>query len=66
MGWASSSDYQQGLTMKFLSKEDAIRFAEKQGWNYYVQEPKTKKFVKKAYADNYLYSPNKLRLFKTK
>ncbi|KAI8380644.1 ETC complex I subunit conserved region-domain-containing protein [Choanephora cucurbitarum] len=66
MGWASSSDYQQALTMKFISKEDAIRFAEKQGWHYYVQEPKTTKFVKKAYADNYLYSPNKLRMFKTK
>jgi hypothetical protein len=26
-----SSDYQQALTMKFNTKEDAIRFAEKQG-----------------------------------
>lgn len=26
-----SSDYQQALTMKFISKEDAIKFAEKQG-----------------------------------
>ncbi|KAI9314333.1 ETC complex I subunit conserved region-domain-containing protein [Dichotomocladium elegans] len=47
IGWASSADYQQALTMKFLSKEDAIQFAEKQGWSYYVQEPKKAKFVKK-------------------
>ncbi|KAG1140221.1 hypothetical protein G6F37_004223 [Rhizopus arrhizus] len=66
MGWASSSDYQQSLTMKFNTKEAAIKFAEKQGWKYYVQEPKTPKFVVKAYGDNYKYSPNKLRLFKTK
>ncbi|EIE89159.1 hypothetical protein G6F46_009675 [Rhizopus delemar] len=66
MGWASSSDYQQALTMKFNTKEDAIRFAEKQGWKYSIQEPKTPKFVVKAYGDNYKYSPNKLRMFKTK
>ncbi|ORE11038.1 hypothetical protein BCV72DRAFT_130384 [Rhizopus microsporus var. microsporus] len=66
MGWASSSDFQQGITMKFNSKEDAIRFAEKQGWKYYIQEPKEPKFVVKSYGDNYKYSPNKLRLFKTK
>ncbi|KAG2207917.1 hypothetical protein INT47_010901 [Mucor saturninus] len=66
MGWASSSDYQQALTMKFLSKEDAIKFSEKQGWNYYVQEPKVAKFVKKSYADNYRYSPGKLRYIMTK
>ena len=36
------------------------------GWSYYVQEPKKAKFVKKAYADNFKYNPNKLRLIKTK
>ncbi|KAG0164797.1 hypothetical protein DFQ28_009640 [Apophysomyces sp. BC1034] len=66
MGWASSSDYQQALTVKFKTKEDAITFAEKSGWNYYVQEPKQVKFVKKAYADNYKYSAGKLRFINTK
>ncbi|KAI9269336.1 ETC complex I subunit conserved region-domain-containing protein [Phascolomyces articulosus] len=66
MGWASSADYQQSLGIKFYSKEDAIDFCEAQGWNYYVQEPKRVKFVKKNYADNYKYSPGKLRLIKTK
>ena len=37
MGWASSADYMQGTRMSFNSKEDAVRFAEKQGWDYYVQ-----------------------------
>jgi ETC complex I subunit conserved region len=31
IGWASSSDYQQALTMKFAEKDQAISFAEKQG-----------------------------------
>ncbi|KAI9469628.1 ETC complex I subunit conserved region-domain-containing protein, partial [Zychaea mexicana] len=66
MGWASSADYQQSLQIKFYSKESAIEFAERQGWNYYVQEPKKSSFVKKAYADNYKYSAGKLRMIKTK
>jgi NADH dehydrogenase (ubiquinone) Fe-S protein 4 len=37
MGWASSADYMQGTRMSFNTMEDAIRFAEKQGWDYYVQ-----------------------------
>ncbi|KAI8580325.1 hypothetical protein K450DRAFT_237993 [Umbelopsis ramanniana AG] len=66
IGWASSSDYQQALTMKFAEKDQAISFAEKQGWNYYVQEPKEVKFIKKSYADNFKYSAGKLRNIKTK
>ncbi|KAI8148458.1 ETC complex I subunit conserved region-domain-containing protein [Fennellomyces sp. T-0311] len=66
IGWASSADYEQALAIKFYSKEAAIHFAEKQGWSYYVQEPKKVKYVKKSYADNYKYVPGKLRLIKTK
>lgn len=36
MGYASSADYMQGTRMSFNTKEDAARFAEKQGWDYYV------------------------------
>ncbi|ORX43879.1 hypothetical protein DM01DRAFT_1196242 [Hesseltinella vesiculosa] len=66
MGWSSSADYQQALQIKFATKQSAIQFAEKQGWSYYVQEPKPVKFVKKSYADNYKYFPGKLPLIKTK
>jgi len=66
IGWASSSDYMQALRLKFKSKEDAIYFAENQGWDYYVQEHKEPEFRKKIYADNYKYSPGKLRIIKTK
>ena len=42
MGWASSADYMQGTRMSFNSMEDAVKFAEKQGWDYYVQPPTVK------------------------
>ncbi|KAF9428203.1 hypothetical protein BGZ94_003099 [Podila epigama] len=66
MGWASSADYMQALQMKFNTKEDAIAFADKQGWEFTVQEPNKKIFKKKVYADNFKYSPKKLRFVKTK
>ncbi|RHZ46579.1 hypothetical protein Glove_613g11 [Diversispora epigaea] len=66
MGWSSSADYMQALQMKFNTKEDAIQFADKQGWDHYVQEHNESQFRKKVYANNYKYSPGKLRIIKTK
>ncbi|BGO93442.1 hypothetical protein NBRC10512_004665 [Rhodotorula toruloides] len=66
MGWASSGDYMQGTHLKFNSKEDAVAFAEKQGWEYYCQEPQVQKFVPKSYANNYGYTAKKLRIHHTK
>ncbi|KAF7288522.1 hypothetical protein HMN09_01381200 [Mycena chlorophos] len=66
MGYASSADYMQGTRMSFKSQEDAIHFAKKQGWDYYVQAPTVKRIPPKNYSENYLYNPNKLRIHKTK
>ncbi|KAF8634132.1 hypothetical protein AX15_001064 [Amanita polypyramis BW_CC] len=55
MGWASSADYMQGTRLSFRSKEDAIHFSEKQGWDYYVQNPTVKRIPPKNYAENYLH-----------
>ncbi|RKP24049.1 ETC complex I subunit conserved region-domain-containing protein [Syncephalis pseudoplumigaleata] len=60
MGWAST------LEMQFDTKEDAIYFAEKQGWTYYIQEPKARKFKPQVYADNFRYNSGKLRIIHTK
>src|SRR4051812_16423424 len=49
MGWQSSADFMQGTHISFKTKEDAIRFAEKQGYEYFVQEPNVRKFAVKAY-----------------
>ncbi|ROT41862.1 NADH-ubiquinone oxidoreductase 21 kDa subunit [Sodiomyces alkalinus F11] len=66
MGWQSSADFVQGTRINFRTKEDAIRFAEKQGYEYFVQEPQSRKFTAKAYANNFLYSPKKLKHIRTK
>lgn len=66
MGWQSSADYLQGTGLFFKSKDDAIHFAEKQGYEYFVQEPNERRIQPKAYANNFLYSPNKLKHIRTK
>jgi NADH dehydrogenase (ubiquinone) Fe-S protein 4 len=66
MGWQSSGDMMQGTRIFFASKADAIKFAEKQGYEYYVQEPNTRAFTPKAYANNFLYSQRKLKHIRTK
>ncbi|KAG5984085.1 NADH:ubiquinone oxidoreductase 21kD subunit [Claviceps digitariae] len=66
MGWQSSGDFMQGTHVNFRSKEQAIQFAEKQGYEYFVQEPNSRKFTPKAYANNFLYSPKKLKHIRTK
>ncbi|KAJ3353510.1 hypothetical protein GGF32_002989 [Allomyces javanicus] len=66
MGWASSADYMQGSFLKFRTEEEAIRFAERQGWQYEVVEPAEVKFTKKVYAKNFTFVPGKLRYIHTK
>jgi NADH dehydrogenase (ubiquinone) Fe-S protein 4 len=66
MGWQSSGDFMQGTQLDFNSKEDAIRFAEKQGYEYFVQEPNERKLIPKAYANNFMHSPKKLKVIRTK
>lgn len=66
MGWQSSADGMQGTNLKFKSKEDAIAFAQKQGYEYFVQEPNERRIVPKSYANNYVHEPKKLRHIKTK
>lgn len=66
MGWQSSADCMQGTNMKFKSKEDAIAFAQKQGYEYFVQEPNVRRFVPKSYANNFLHEPKKIKNIKTK
>lgn len=52
--------------MKFNNKEAAVNFANKQGWDYYIQEPHHRKFVVKQYATNFLHSSGKLKHIRTK
>lgn len=66
IGYQSSADYMQGTIMHFDTKEAAIRFAQGQGWDHYVQEPKTRHFRKKEYAMNFFHSSGPLKHIRTK
>jgi NADH dehydrogenase (ubiquinone) Fe-S protein 4 len=66
MGWQSSADFMQGTHVNFKTKEDAIRFAEQQGYEYFVQQPNERKIIPKAYANNFLYTDKKLKHIRTK
>ena len=66
MGWSSSGDPVQAVRIKFNTKEAAIAFAERQGYDYWVQEPNEGRFQVKSYSDNFKYVPGKLRIAKTK
>lgn len=66
MGWSSSADTVQALRIKFRTRDAAINFAERQGYEYWVQEPAPETFTPKLYAENFKYNPNKLRYHHTK
>ncbi|GBG79991.1 hypothetical protein CBR_g30252 [Chara braunii] len=56
MGWTSTSDTLANVGeagLYFDSKEAAIQFAEKHGWEYEVQGPKEEVKTPKSYADNF-------------
>ena len=54
MGWESSSDTYTELNLEFKTKELAIEYAKKNKINYELIEPKTRKIIKKSYADNFI------------
>ena len=54
MGWETSTDTLEEVTLKFPSKEKAIEYAKKNNISYNLVEPKEKEFVIKSYADNFL------------
>ena len=55
MGWTSSTDTRQQVTLAFESKEEAIQYATRNGLAYTVIEPTPRKPLRKAYADNFKF-----------
>jgi NADH dehydrogenase (ubiquinone) Fe-S protein 4 len=66
MGWTASADPLQATQLEFNTKEDAIRFAEKNGWKCNVSEQQRPISRPKSYSANFRYEPRKLRLIQTK
>ncbi len=56
MGWTSSSDTMIQVRLNFATLEDAKAHAEKNGWQYTVEQPQSRPVRAKAYADNFAYT----------
>jgi hypothetical protein len=57
MGWTSSGDTLNQVKIKFPTKEEAVAFAERQGFDYSVELPKPHRVRPRSYADNFRYVP---------
>src|ERR1700751_1481485 len=55
MGWTSSSDMKQQLSLRFHTKEEAIAYCERMGLPYQVIEPRESLHRQIAYADNFAF-----------
>ena len=53
MGWISSGDTLNQVKLRFETKEDAIAFAERKGWEYTVQDAAVRRVRPRNYADNF-------------
>ena len=56
MGWQSSSDTARQVKMRFPDKQTAIAYAETHHIAYQVVEPKSRRVIPRAYADNFSYT----------
>nr|XP_009504570.1 PREDICTED: NADH dehydrogenase [ubiquinone] iron-sulfur protein 4, mitochondrial [Phalacrocorax carbo] len=56
MGWASTADPLSNMVLTFSTKEDAVAFAEKNGWSYDVEEKKIPKPKSKSYGANFSWN----------
>jgi hypothetical protein len=59
MGWTASADTLNQVRMRFPTKVEAISFAEREGLEYSVEEPKPHRVRPRTYADNFRYIPPK-------
>ena len=55
MGWTSSGDMKQEITLRFDTKEEAIDYCEREGIPYQVIEAKELALRQAAYADNFAF-----------
>ncbi|XP_063818090.1 NADH dehydrogenase [ubiquinone] iron-sulfur protein 4, mitochondrial [Pseudophryne corroboree] len=56
MGWASTADPLSNMVLAFTSKEDAVAFAEKNGWSYELDERRIPKLKSKSYGANFSWN----------
>ena len=55
MGWTSSGDMRQQVSLEFDSSEEAVAYAEAHAIPYQVYEPHAPKPKPKSYSDNFRF-----------
>jgi ETC complex I subunit conserved region len=55
MGWTSSGDMKQQVTLRFDTREEAVAYCERKGIPYQVIEPEEPARRPAAYADNFAF-----------
>ena len=53
MGWTSSSDTRSQIKIFFDTKEQAIKWAEENNYQFFVEEPHKRKIKPKSYSSNF-------------
>ena len=56
MGWTSSGDTRQQVTLSFDTKEEAIAYATREGIPFRVEEPGEEKRRALSYSDNFKFN----------
>ena len=56
MGWTSSGDMKQQLTLRFETKEEAIAYCERNAIAYQVFETSPSRRQRISYSDNFAYT----------
>lgn len=55
MGWSGSGNTGAQVKLSFATKEEAIAYAQRMGLAYTVEEPHTRKQIRKSYSDNFKF-----------
>ena len=53
MGWLASTDTQKQVRLMFPTRESAVAFADRHGWDYTVHEPRERAVRPKSYAEQF-------------
>jgi len=59
MGWIASGDTLNQVRLKFATKDEAVAFAERKGWDFMVQDAHQRRVRPRNYAEN--FRPDRVR-----
>ena len=56
MGWTSSADTREQVHLRFANAQEAVAYAERQGYSYTLSAPPQHRLRPRPYADNFKYN----------